>query len=101
MRGDHERRHAPVPGRRYALLGDVAAPYGQLPTYRAVDRQIWLGVKHTTLYGKILALAHHWHATFVVVVDATGVGTGLAGQLSREGATRQADRRPVRPQGQE
>jgi hypothetical protein len=38
---------------------DVAALYGQLPSYRAVDRQLWLGVKHATLYGKILALAHH------------------------------------------
>jgi hypothetical protein len=112
MQDDHERRHAPVPG-RYALLVDVAgadeaegdvtsrlplanrkrgataltvvgvaAPYGHLPTYRAVDRQTWLGVKHATLHGEILALAHHWHATFVVV-DATGVGVGLASFLEK------------------
>jgi hypothetical protein len=111
MHGDHERRHEPVPGRRYVLLVDVAgedeaegdatsrllmanrkrdataltvvdiaAPYGQLPTYRVVDRQLWLGVKHATLHAKILALAHHWHATFVIV-DATGVGAGLASFL--------------------
>ena len=113
MRGDHERRHEPVPGCRYALLvdvageheaegdatsrlllasrkrdataltvDDVAASYGQLPTCRAVDRQPWLGVKYATLYAKILALANHWHATFVVV-DATGVGAGLASFLEK------------------
>jgi hypothetical protein len=113
MRGDHERRHEPVTGRGYVLLVDgagedeaegdatsrllmanrkrdattltvvdVAAPYGQLPTYRAVDRQLWLGVKNATLYGKILALAHYWRATFVVV-NATGVGAGLASFLEK------------------
>jgi hypothetical protein len=61
---------------------DVAVPYGQLPTCRAVDRQLWLGVKHATLYGEILASAHHWHATFVVV-DATGVGAGLPSFLEK------------------
>jgi hypothetical protein len=35
-----------------------------------------------TLYGKILALAHHWHATFVVV-DATEVGAGLDSFLEK------------------
>jgi len=118
MRGDHERRHEPVPGRRYAILVDVAgedeqegdaqarmllgntkrdataltvvdvdAPYGQLPTYRAVDRKLWLGVKHASLYGQILALANHWHAMFVVV-DSTGVGAGLSSFLAKALADR-------------
>ena len=113
MRGDHERRHDPQTGRRYALLVDVAgedeaegdamermmlsnkkrdataltvvdvdAPFGQLPTYRVVDRKLWLGVKHTSLHAQILALANHWHAMFVVV-DATGVGAGLASFLGK------------------
>ena len=113
MRGDHERRHDPEAGRRYALLIDVAgedeaegdamarmmlankkrdataltvvdvdAPFGALPTYRAVDRKQWLGVKHTALHAQILALANHWHAMFVVV-DATGVGAGLASFLGK------------------
>jgi hypothetical protein len=34
------------------------------------------------LHGQILALARHWRATFVVV-DATGVGAGLAGFLEQ------------------
>jgi hypothetical protein len=153
MRGDHERRHDPVPGHRYALLIDVAgedetagdatdraalsnprrdatamtvvevdygcgcaytegshaytqgrcaytqgggaytqgryaytegryadSQYGRLPTYRTVDRRLWLGVKHTALHAQILALARHWHAVWVVV-DATGVGAGLASFL--------------------
>jgi hypothetical protein len=111
MRGDHVRRHEPEPGHRYALLLDVAGEeeeagevaeramlqnvrrdataltvvdvevtYGQLPIYRAVDRRLWLGVKHTSLHAQILALARYWHAIWIVV-DATGVGAGLASFL--------------------
>ena len=60
------------------------------PIYRTVDRHLWLGIKHTTLYSRIVALAQHWRAIFVVV-DATGIGAGLASFLearlgnSREG----------------
>jgi hypothetical protein len=113
MRGDHARRHDPEPGKRYALLIDVAGEdevagdaqaramltnprrdgtgltvievdqtYGQLPTYRTVDRRLWLGTKHASLHGQIRALARHWHAIFVVV-DATGVGAGLASFLEQ------------------
>lgn len=112
MRGQHPRRREPEAGKRYALLIDVAGEdeqpgdpleramlgnkkrdatgltvveveiaYGQLPIFRAVDRRFWLGVKHTTLHGQIVALARHWGAMFVVV-DATGVGAGLASFLS-------------------
>jgi hypothetical protein len=113
VRGDHSRRHEPEPGHRYALLLDVAGEdeeagdvversslqnprrdstaltvvdvevhYGRLPTYRAVDRRLWLGAKHASLYQQIIALARHWRATWVVV-DATGVGAGLAGFLGK------------------
>lgn len=111
MRGEHRRRREPEPGKRYALLLDVAGEdeqagdvldramlenkkrdatalsvvevdtaYGRLPVYRLVDRKLWLGVKHTSLHGQLLALAAHWHAMFVVV-DSTGVGAGLASFL--------------------
>jgi hypothetical protein len=111
IRGDHPRQHEPQPGRRYALLIDVAGEDeqagdaieramlanpkrdataltvvevdvqpGQLPIYRAIDRKLWLGVKHTALHAQVLALAQHWHAAWVVV-DATGVGAGLASFL--------------------
>jgi hypothetical protein len=120
MRGDHARRHEPVPGQRYALLIDVGgeeqaggpgplagaahrggawhlentrrdataltvvaveARAGDLPLYRVVDRRVWLGVKHVVLHEQIVALVAHWRAAWVVV-DATGVGAGLASFLS-------------------
>jgi hypothetical protein len=112
MRGDHPRRHEPVDGKRYALLLDVAgeeegagalqlsffanprrdataltvveveARPGALPLYRTVDRRLWLGVRHTALHDQILALASHWRAAWVVV-DATGIGAGLASFLTK------------------
>ena len=112
MRGTHPRRHDPEPAKRYALLVDVAGEdetegdamtralldrkkrdataltvveidwqYGQLPVYRTVDRHLWLGVRHTTLYQRLVALQRHWHAMYLVV-DATGVGAGLASFLT-------------------
>ncbi len=51
-------------------------------TYRVADRKQWIGVKHTALYAELLALARHWRAV-QVVVDATGVGAGLASFLER------------------
>jgi hypothetical protein len=113
MHGSHARRHDPEPGHRYALLVDVAGEdenegdevdrmmlenprrdataitvvdvqweYGTLPSYRILDRELRLGTKHSALYGHILALARHWHALWVVV-DATGVGAGLASFLEK------------------
>jgi hypothetical protein len=113
MRGGHQRQFEPTSGRRYALLVDVAGEdeeagdplqramlenpkrdatalsvvevetqYGQLPHYRVVDRRLWLGIKHTALHNQILALASHWGAAWVIV-DATGVGAGLASFLAK------------------
>lgn len=61
---------------------DVEVTYGHLPAYRTVDRRIWIGIKHTSLYSQILALYHHWHAIWLVV-DASGVGAGLSSFLSK------------------
>lgn len=113
MRGEHQRRHEPEPGKRYALLLDVAGEdetagdplqramleqpkrdataltvvevqieYGKLPHYRVVDRKLWLGTKHTSLHSQLVALTSHWNAAWVVV-DATGVGAGLASFLTK------------------
>jgi len=113
MRGDHQRRHEPEPGKRYALLIDVAGEdeaagdtltrqmlqnkkrdstaltvveveteYGQLPRYRAVDRRLWIGSKHTALYEQLLTLAAHWNAVWIVI-DATGIGAGVASFLCK------------------
>jgi len=113
MRGDHDRRYAPMPDRSHAMMIDVAgedegALEGELenprrdatavtiveidpstlgddliraPRYLVRERARWVGAKHTTLYGKIVALIQIWNPRFVVV-DATGVGAGLASFLS-------------------
>jgi hypothetical protein len=52
------------------------------PTYRVMQRKQWVGVKHSSLYGELRGLAEHWRARWVVV-DATGVGAGLASFLEK------------------
>jgi hypothetical protein len=53
-----------------------------LPTYRVVHRRVWTGEQHTALYDAIQALVHQWQAV-CTVIDATGVGAGLASFLQR------------------
>jgi len=91
---DEGREYSPPAGGSRSLLEnprrdataltivDVDVAYGRLPTYRVVDRRLWLGVKHTTLHAHILSLARHWSAPWIVV-DATGVGAGLASFLAK------------------
>ncbi len=51
------------------------------PTYRVVDRREWVGRKHTELYATLTDLALSvWRARYLVV-DATGIGAGLASFL--------------------
>ncbi|HWV24211.1 MAG TPA: hypothetical protein VNZ58_08470 [Thermomicrobiales bacterium] len=114
MQGDHPRQHRATPGKRYALLLDVAGEeesgndqlaFGMdgpgrrdstaltvievdttsradgRPEYRVVDRLVWTGVRHATLHGHLVDLARSvWKASWVVV-DATGIGAGLASFL--------------------
>lgn len=52
-----------------------------LPVYRVVHRQAWVGLPHTTLHERIVGLASTiWKASWIVV-DATGIGAGLASFL--------------------
>ncbi len=56
----------------------------QLPGYRIVDRRIWSGVNHVLLAEEIVDLAQRVWANPTcahVVVDATGIGHGLAAML--------------------
>jgi hypothetical protein len=62
---------------------EVVLTTGELPVYHVADRHHYVGVKHTSLYQRIVALARHWMPTYVLV-DATGVGAGLASFLSRQ-----------------
>jgi hypothetical protein len=61
-----------------ATLGD---PVVRAPTYRVVHRRQWSGVRYTSLYAELQALAKTWYARWLVV-DATGIGAGLASFLS-------------------
>jgi hypothetical protein len=61
-------------GREEALL--------RAPVYRCIQRRQWVGVRHSDLYTELLALADLWRPRYLVV-DATGVGAGLAAFLQR------------------
>lgn len=65
-----------------ADLASLSDPLLRAPTYRVVDRRQWTGEKHTALYAQLLSLAAAWRPLHVVV-DATGVGAGLAGFLEK------------------
>jgi hypothetical protein len=52
------------------------------PTYRVVQRRQWVGIQHVLLYARLRALAEQWRVQYLVI-DATGVGAGLASFLER------------------
>jgi hypothetical protein len=58
--------------------------------YRVVDRLAWTGAKHTALHAAIVKLAREVWKASAVVVDATGIGAGLASFLSASLAQRPA-----------
>jgi hypothetical protein len=63
---------------------------GRLPIYRVVDRMAWTGAKHAELHDQIVHLARNvWRASRIVI-DATGIGGGLASFLRKTLAERQA-----------
>jgi hypothetical protein len=112
MQGTHARQRQPQDGQEYALLVDVAGEaeehlegallraleprkdstavtvvalerlLGDLPRYRVVDRHWWTGQPHHTLYRTLVSLAERWQARRVIV-DATGVGAGVASFLKQ------------------
>ena len=54
----------------------------QAVIYRVVHRRLWVGTSHTQLYAELRALAFQWQVQ-ALVVDATGIGAGLASFLER------------------
>lgn len=62
-----------------STVGDVLIAR---PTYRVVDRRIWTNVKPTALYQTMVDLARNVWKPRYVVVDATGLGAGLASFLA-------------------
>lgn len=57
-------------------------PIISAPTYRVVSRHMWTGVSQSEQYARLVSLAATW-APRRLVVDATGVGAGLAGFLEK------------------
>jgi hypothetical protein len=47
------------------------------PRYKVLERLWWTGTRHTLLFPRLRALAEAWKPRFVVI-DATGIGSGLA-----------------------
>ena len=62
-----------------ASLADEAL---KAPTYRVMMRRSWQGVGQPELYGRIKSLADTWRPRRLVV-DATGIGAGLAAFLQK------------------
>lgn len=62
--------------------GGERAGHGPAPTYQMVKRWQWIGANHVSLQTTIRDIALAWKAR-AVVVDATGVGAGLASFLDR------------------
>lgn len=60
----------------------VDDPLVRAPLYRPVERRVWRGVRHSDLLDELRSLVQHYKAQRVVV-DATGVGAGLASFLER------------------
>jgi len=61
----------------FSLLGEDLV--GK-PIYRVVNRQLWQGERHSTLYARLLHLAELWQPE-KIVVDASGVGAGVGSFL--------------------
>lgn len=88
--GGEERRPEEPSGRRDATavtvvevdLSTLSDPLLRAPRYRALDRQVWVGLSQVDLYNRITGLARLWQA-HKVVVDATGLGAGLAAFLEK------------------
>lgn len=61
-------------------LATVSDPLIGKPSYRIVARRGWTNIPHRTLYGALRGQIDHWQPGYVVI-DATGVGEGLASFL--------------------
>jgi len=51
------------------------------PIYKVMQRYLWTGEKHSTQYARLLALVELWQPQ-CIVVDASGVGAGVASFLA-------------------
>jgi hypothetical protein len=63
-------------------LSTLSDPLLCAPTYRTVHRCLWTALSHADLYAQIKGLAELWKPASIVI-DATGVGAGLASFLAK------------------
>ncbi len=63
-------------------LAGLRDPALRAPVYRVEHLQTWVGAPQTSLYAQLTALQKRWGARRVVV-DATGLGAGLAAWLDK------------------
>lgn len=63
--------------------------------YRVVDRQQWTGVPHRELHDTLVDLARRVWRVRAVVIDATGIGAGLASFLKGSLAGREAQQAAI------
>jgi hypothetical protein len=63
-------------------LATLADPGLQAPTFKVVQRQAWTGAGQPQLYARLNALTNLWLPQRIVI-DATGLGEGLAAFLER------------------
>jgi hypothetical protein len=83
MDGGAEREHDFTAATVVALdLDGLESSPARAPVYRPVERMAWSGTSHPLLFEALLALANRYQVRRVVV-DATGVGAGLASFLDR------------------
>ncbi len=107
MSGTHPAEDGPIPGARYAFLVDVGGSGsggdqdasaltivrvviggvervdGGGPVYRVAARRMWLGSPYSALLANLKGLVERWRP-LDIVVDATGIGAGLAELLARQ-----------------
>lgn len=69
------------PRRDSTAVSVVRVLPGNLPRYEIVARYLWTGTRHSELHGRIVRLARDVWGVRQIVIDATGVGAGLASFL--------------------
>lgn len=63
-------------------LAPMADDLIRAPRYLVIGRRLWVGARHAVLYSRLKALIERWQPRRIVV-DATGVGAGLASFLEK------------------
>lgn len=81
VEGELVRRALPRKDSTAVCVVRVTPTAGGQPRYEVVARYLWTGTRHSALHERIVSLARDVWRALRVVVDATGVGAGLASFL--------------------